>query len=101
MIIYKLILLMLDFLIKEFEARIIHNKELRSKYKISFEFSRDLPLFTDDNSEWELMCEEIVLTHDTKECKEILETIRTLEYIIKTYFNSKYVEYINKEFNPQ
>lgn len=42
---------MLDYLIKEFEVRIIYNKELRSKYKESFEFSRNLPLFTDDNSE--------------------------------------------------
>lgn len=47
------------------------------------------------------MCESIVLDHDTKQCKVILQTIRTLEYIIKTYFNSKYVEYPDKQFNPQ
>jgi hypothetical protein len=98
--IYRLILLILEFLIKELEIRVIHNKELRSKYKESFEFSRDLPLFCDDNSEWELVIEEIILTHDTKECQEMLETIR-IEYIIKTYFNSQYVEYTNNDFNPQ
>jgi hypothetical protein len=101
MIIYKLILLLLDSLIKEFEVRIKLNKKLASKYKENLEFADDLPLFHDDNAGWELVCEEIVLTHDTKECKEILQTIRKLEYIIKRYFNNKYVKYSNKEFNPQ
>jgi hypothetical protein len=100
MITYKLILLLLDFLIEEFKVRIKHNNELYSKYMENFEVSRDFPLFSDDNSEFELICESMWLNRDTKQCKEILQTIRTLEYIIKTYFNSKYVEYPDKEFNP-
>ena len=98
---YKLILLLLDYLIKEFEVRIKQYKELAAKYKVNLDISIDLPLFTDDNSEWELMCEEIVLTNDKKECIEILETIRILENIIKTFFDSKHVEYPDQEFNFQ
>lgn len=101
MITYKLILLLLDYLIKEFEVRIKHNKQLASKYKENLDFFRDLPLFNDDKSEWELMCESIVLANDKKECKEILQTIRELEYIIKTFFNSKHVEYPDQEFDSQ
>jgi hypothetical protein len=59
MITYKLILLLLDFLIEEFKVRIKHNNELYSKYMENFEVSRDFPLFSDDNSEFELICESM------------------------------------------
>ena len=98
---YKLILLLLDYLIKEFEVRIKQYKELAAKYKVNLDISIYFPLFTDDNSEWELMCEEIVLANEKKECLKILETIRILDNIIKTFFDSKHVEYTDQDFNFQ
>lgn len=98
--IYKIILLTLDSLKKEFEIRIKQNEELGYKFKINFDTSNDFPLFNDSNSKAELDRWFSEWASDQDACKEILQTIRELENIIIIYFNSKHVEYPKHYLDP-
>ena len=97
---YKIILLTLDSLKKEFEIRIKQNEELGYKFKANWDTSNDFPLFDDHNSKAELDRWYSEWAGDQDACKDILQAIRELENIIITFFNGKHVEYPKHYLDP-
>jgi hypothetical protein len=90
---YKIMTLLLDYLIKEFKIKINFNANLASKYKFNQEVSEEFPLFNDTESDRELVRWYNEWAENQDECKKILKTIRILENIIIKNFNSKHVVY--------
>lgn len=90
---HQKIFIALNSLIKEFDIRIINNEKMGYIFQDNYNISQEFPLFNDAKSEAELNRWFSELACEQDACKDILNTIRELEDIILTYFNSKHIVY--------
>ena len=88
---YKIIGLLLDYLIEQFTIRIEINNELIHKHGVDEQFFKDCPLFDDPDEVKKRARLYKDWCDDQDEIKEILKTIRILEDIIINNFNYDHV----------
>jgi hypothetical protein len=88
---YKIIWLLLGYLIEQFKIRMKINDELIHKHGVDDKFFEDYPLFDDPDEVKERARLYKEWADDQDEIKEILKTIRILEKIIINNFNSNHV----------